>query len=94
MDHRDDIKKKFPDLNMIEITRKCASNWQNTDLKEKYIANFKTDLDAYTKKINDYNEKLTTEQKAIIKLVSKEKQEDRKKKQLRKVCLTSITCKK
>lgn len=88
VEQRDDLKKKFPNLNMIEITKKCANEWQNmsVDLKEKYIASFRTDLDVYTKKIDAYTENLTEEQKAFIKLVNKEKQEDRKKKQLRKVC--------
>lgn len=82
--------KENPNLRVTEIASKCAQGWKNlsVDTKRKYEKEYKSELEAYTKKNLEYEAKLTEEQKNAIKLASEEKKAGKKKRQLKKVCVS------
>lgn len=86
-EHRQEVVKKNPNLKMTEIIKHLGIKWRNIDEseKEKYSKDYKAQLSEYHNKLEEYKKKLTDEQKEFLEDLSKEKHEDRIKRQLRKV---------
>lgn len=88
-DTRDAIKRDNPGLKITEITKKCSAAWRALDDSKKanYEVAYKQELEDYTRKYLEYQSKLSNEQRAALQMAKDEKQDERKRRSIKKVCL-------
>lgn len=91
-EHRNDVVKKFPNLKLTEITKKCAEDWKeaHSTIKEKYQGMYKEEVEKYNKNLIIFESSLSDEQRELMKTLSQEKKQDRKKRKHKKVFLIKI----
>lgn len=83
--------KQNENLKAMGVVQVLAKKWAETDetTKQKLMADYMKEKEEYTKKIAQYESKLTDEQRATIQGARQELDESREKRALRKVSRAS-----
>lgn len=83
--------KQNENLKAMGVVQVLAKKWADTDdtVKQKLMADYMKEKEEYTKKIAQYEAKLTDEQRATIRGARQELDESREKRALRKVSRAS-----
>lgn len=85
-ERRLDLSKRYPNMKATEIVKKCAEDWKNVDesVKQKYVNEYNVENEKYGAIMESYQARLTSEQKEALKIATREKTEERKKRRLKK----------
>lgn len=83
--------KQNENLKAMGVVQVLAKKWADTDdtVKQKLMADYMKEKEEYTKKIAQYEAKLTDQQRATIRGARQELDESREKRALRKVSRAS-----
>lgn len=86
-DQRPNLLKKFPNIKVVELTKKVAEEWTSASLtlKEEYTRLYKAEMETFNKVFSDYNMQLSPLQKDTLAEFSKKKLEDKKRRLARKL---------
>lgn len=86
--------KQNENVKAMGVVQILSKKWAETDesIKQKLTAEYMKEKEEYTKKIAQYEMKLTEEQKATIRGARQELEESREKRALRKVSRSTKSC--
>ncbi|KAF5291466.1 hypothetical protein FQR65_LT01778 [Abscondita terminalis] len=81
------LKKQHPNWSVVEITKKCAQDWKEMDpmVRHKYEDAYHKELEMYNEKHQTFTALLTPEQLETLTKIKHDKQEDKKKRTLKKL---------
>lgn len=81
------LRKENPNIRFPEAAKKVSLAWKDVgfSVKEKFEKDYKDELVTYNEKLEKFNELLTDEHKEIMKQVSAERKQDKKRRTIRKV---------
>ncbi|XP_076275651.1 transcription factor A, mitochondrial-like [Rhynchophorus ferrugineus] len=83
---RPQVKVNYPNLSNIELIKKMSEDWKNlsSDLKLNYENKAKQNKEEYDKRLLQFNNNLTPEQKTVLNQIQSELREEAKKRKLKR----------
>lgn len=88
-DQRNVIMREHPDYRVSDVAKRCSETWKtiSSNQKSMYEQQYKKELQEYAKIQVEYESKLSQDQKTALEIAEREKQEQRKRRKLKKVGL-------